>query len=253
MKTTVTYVGTATVLIQAGGLNLLTDPAFDHAPTAYPTGPVTLRSLVSPAVEAGDLPVLDAILLSHDEHPDNLDAAGRALLAGHLVLTTVSGAQRLGDGAVGLAPWETYELSGEGGTLRVTATPGRHAGDVIGFLVHVPGDDDALYISGDTVYYDELDEIGRRYSVGAAILHFGAAVVPYFGTDFITMDGDQGARLTRSLDVRTVVPVHYDAWDHFTQGREEIVAAFTRAGLDDRLHWPQRGVPTVIDTRPVCS
>lgn len=104
VKTTLTYIGTATVLIEAGGLNLLTDPAFDHAPTEYPTGPVTLRSLVGPALAPQDLPALDAILLSHDEHPDNLDAAGRALLAGRTVLTTVSGARRLGDGAIGLAP-----------------------------------------------------------------------------------------------------------------------------------------------------
>ncbi|MEU0227578.1 hypothetical protein ABZ177_24920 [Streptomyces sp. NPDC006284] len=102
----------------------------------------------------------------------------------------------------------------------------------------------------DTVYYDELDEIGRRCSVGTALLHFGAAVVPYFGDDYITMDGEQGARLTRAIGARTVVPVHFDAWDHFTQGRAGIVDAFTRAGLADRLHWLDRGTPTVVDTRP---
>ncbi|WP_328908102.1 MBL fold metallo-hydrolase [Streptomyces sp. NBC_00234] len=249
MKTTLTSIGTATVILEVGGLTLLTDPAFDHAPTEYPTGPVTLRSLAGPAVEAADLPALDAILLSHDEHPDNLDTAGRALLEGRTVLTTVSGAGRLGGGAVGLAPWQTYELTNERGTLLVTATPGRHAGDVIGFLIRTPDEDEALYVSGDTVYYDELDEIGRRYSVGAAVLHFGAAVVPYFGDDFITMDGAQGARLARSLGAKTVVPVHYDAWDHFTQGRDGIKDAFVRAELDSRLRWPERGVPTVIDTR----
>lgn len=253
MKTTLTYIGTATVLLETGGLTLLTDPAFDHAPTEYPTGPVTLRSLTGPAVEAADLPALDAVLLSHDEHPDNLDAAGRALLDGRTVLTTVSGAQRLGGRAVGLAPWETHELTGERGTLLVTATPGRHAGDVIGFLLRTPGEDEALYVSGDTVYYDELDEIARRFTVGAAVLHFGAALVPYFGDDYITMDGEQGARLTRALGAGTVVPVHYDAWDHFTQGRDGIAAAFADAGLADRLHWAERGIPTVIDTRSATS
>ena len=253
MKTTLTYIGTATVLLETGGVAVLTDPAFDPAPAEYPTGPVTLRSLTGPAVDAADLPALDAILLSHDEHPDNLDTAGRALLDGRIVLTTVSGARRLGGGAIGLAPWETYELNGESGSLLVTATPARHAGDVIGFLLRTPGEEESLYISGDTVYHDELDEIGRRHTVGAAVLHFGAAVVPYFGDDCITMDGEQGVRLTRSLDVATVVPVHYDARDHFTQGREGIDAAFAGAGLDDRLHWPERGVPTVIDTRGASS
>jgi L-ascorbate metabolism protein UlaG (beta-lactamase superfamily) len=29
--------------------------------------------------------------------------------------------------------------------------------------------------------------------------------------------------------------VHYDSWAHFTEGRDELVAAFTAAGLEDRL------------------
>ncbi|WP_330350882.1 MBL fold metallo-hydrolase [Streptomyces sp. NBC_00582] len=251
MKATVTYIGTATVLLEVGGLRLLTDPAFDPAPAEYPRGPVTLRSLRDPAVAAADLPPLDAVLLSHDEHPDNLDEAGRALIADLTVLTTVSGAARLGGGAVGLAPWDTYELPGAQGGVRITATPGRHAGEVIGFVIQVAGEAEALYISGDTVYYEELDEIGRRFSIGTALLHFGAAVVEWFGKDFITMDGTQGVRLTKSLRARTVVPVHYDAWDHFTEGRDDIVDAFAEAGLLDRLCWPARGVPTIVGRSPL--
>ncbi|MGW1671208.1 MBL fold metallo-hydrolase [Streptomyces sp. NPDC002324] len=246
MKTTATYIGTATVLLEVGGLRLLTDPAFDPAPAEYPKGPVTLRSLTGAAVAPGDLPAIDAVLLSHDEHPDNLDEAGRALLAGRTVLTTVSGAERLGGKAVGLAPWTAYELDSDGGSVRITATPGRHAGDVIGFVIQTPGQDEALYISGDTVYYDELDEIGRRFPVGTALLHFGAAVVEWFGDDFITMDGAQGAALAKSLGATTVVPIHYDAWDHFTQGREGIVEAFTQAGIPDRLRWLTPGVATLL-------
>jgi hypothetical protein len=122
-----------------------------------------------------------------------------------------------------LAPWEeSHELTGERGTLLITVTPGRHAGDAIGFPLRAPGKDEAPYVSGDTVYYDEPDEIGRRFTVGAAVLHFGAAVVPYFGDDCITMDGEQGARLACSLGAGTAVLVHYDAWDHFTQGRDGI-------------------------------
>ena len=42
------------------------------------------------------------MLISHDNHPDNLDDRGRALALGtRLVLTTTSGAGRLGGPATG--------------------------------------------------------------------------------------------------------------------------------------------------------
>jgi hypothetical protein len=51
---------------------------------------------------------VDAVLLSHDQHDDNLDAVGRALLpVAGAVVTTTPGAKRLGREARGLAPWAT--------------------------------------------------------------------------------------------------------------------------------------------------
>ncbi|MFD9318716.1 MBL fold metallo-hydrolase [Streptomyces sp. NPDC060053] len=238
--------GTATVLIEIGGLHLLTDPVFDPAPAQYQVGPVTLRSTAGPALTPDQLPAIDAVLLSHDEHPDNLDTSGRALLADHLVLTTGSGAQRLGAGAVPLAPWQTHEISRGGETLRVTATPARHAGDVIGFVVEKPGENEALYISGDTVYFEELKEIAKRFTIGTAILHFGAAQVDELGELPITLNGEQGLALTRSLGARNIIPIHYTSWEHFSQGRKDVVSAFENADLTEHLHWLTPGTPTHI-------
>ena len=38
-----------------------------------------------------------------------------------------------------------------------------------------------------------------------------------------------------------MVPLHFEGWAHFTQGRASLVAAFERAGLADRLHLPEPG------------
>jgi L-ascorbate metabolism protein UlaG (beta-lactamase superfamily) len=244
MKITVTHIGTATVLLEIGGLRLLTDPVFDPAPSEYPYGPVVLRSTAGPAIAAADLPRIDAVLLSHDEHADNLDVTGRTLLAGRPVVTTVSGAARLGGAAVGLAPWASHELTVAGNTLRITGTPATHVGDVIGFVVEVPGETEAVYVSGDTVYIEELDEIGRRFTIGHALLHLGAArFKEYRDGRLISMDGDQAAALTRSLNAHTVIPVHYASWRHFTEGREDVTARFAAAGVADRLRWLTPGVP----------
>ncbi|GAA3744132.1 MBL fold metallo-hydrolase [Salinactinospora qingdaonensis] len=250
MEISVTHIGTATVLLEVGGVRLVTDPVFDAAPAVYDYGPVVLRSTQGPAIDIADLPPVDAVLLSHDDHVDNLDATGRTLLPGRPVLTTPSGAKRLGDRAVGLAPWATHELSSNGTTLRIIGTPGLHGpiGEVTGFIVEVPGEEEAIYISGDTVYIPDLDKIARRFKIGTALLHLGAARFEAFGGgELISMDAAQGAALARSLQARRVLPIHYSSWEHFTEERGEISARFAAAGLADRLHWLTPGLAESFD------
>src|SRR5438093_769406 len=108
----ITHIGGPTVLIAIGDWRLLTDPTFDPAGGKYAFGWGTgSRKLAGPAIDAADIGPIDAVLLSHDHHEDNLDAAGRALLpSAGVVITTASGARRLGSDARGLAPWATTRL-----------------------------------------------------------------------------------------------------------------------------------------------
>jgi L-ascorbate metabolism protein UlaG (beta-lactamase superfamily) len=122
----ITYVGGPTALIELGGLVLLTDPTFDPAGSTYPTATSTLRKQTPPALAASSIGPVDAVLLSHDHHADNLDAAGRALLpeAG-VVLSTHAAAARLGARTVGRAPWEALHLPAPTGrTLVITSCAG---------------------------------------------------------------------------------------------------------------------------------
>ena len=76
-----THIGGPTVLIQVAGWRLLTDPTFDPPGQKYKFGWGTGSvKLVGPAIAASDLGPIDAILLTHDHHDDNLDPAGRALV-----------------------------------------------------------------------------------------------------------------------------------------------------------------------------
>jgi hypothetical protein len=123
----ITLIGGPTALIEFGGFRLLTDPTFDP-PGEYRLPHVTLKKISYPAISAEELGPIDAVLLSHDQHSDNLDNAGRTFLTkAARVLTTVAGAKRLGGRTEGLVPWETIELAKpDGSSLRVTATPARH-------------------------------------------------------------------------------------------------------------------------------
>ena len=148
MEVTLTHIGGPTLLIEVGGWRLLTDPTFDPPGGSYRFGWGTGSvKQAGPAIPASELGQIDAVLLSHDHHDDNLDPAGRALLpdAGDVV-TTVPGAGRLGGDARGLAPWEETLLEApDRPTIEVAATPCRHGpplsrpivGDVIGFALAV--------------------------------------------------------------------------------------------------------------------
>ena len=241
----VSVFGGPTALIEFGGLRLLTDPAFD-APGDYPSGRGTSLTKTAPAsIDPADLGPLDAVLLSHDEHPDNLDHSGRALLADvPLVLTTPSGAGRLRGTARGLAPWESVELSRpDGGTVTVTATPAQHgpegcepiSGEVVGFVL-TAADLPTVYVSGDNASLALVQEIADRFGpVDTAVLFAGAARTGLFDGALLTLDSAQAAKAARILGARRVVPVHFDSWAHFSEGRDELLKAFTAAGLLDRL------------------
>ena len=234
----VTHIGGPTALIEVGGWRLLTDPTFDPAGRDYAFGWGTgSRKLAGPAASAEEVGRVDAVLLSHDQHDDNLDAAGRALLpSAGVVVTTASGADRLGDGARGLEPWDTTRLEAPGRpAIEITATPCRHGppgshalvGDVIGFALRCEGR--VLWISGDTVLCREVRAVPERLEVDTAVLHLGGVRFPVTGPLRYTMTARDAVELCRLLRPRVVIPIHYEGWSHFREGRARIERELERA------------------------
>ena len=255
----ITYVGGPTCLLEFGGVRLLTDPTFDPAGGEYSTGPVTLRKLAGPAISAEDLGSFDYVLLSHDHHSDNLDHAGRQLLAtAKSVLTTTDGAQRLGGNSTGLKDWQSFDcVAPDGRTLRVVATPARHGpeglsrGAVNGFAVFLADEPDyVIYISGDTVWYHGIADVAKRFDVRVALLHLGAARVAEVGPFHLTMTAEEGIQAARAFSNAVIVPIHFEDWAHFSEGRNEVDRAFAGAQIENRIRWPQRGRSMAIDCSP---
>jgi L-ascorbate metabolism protein UlaG (beta-lactamase superfamily) len=256
-----THVGGPTVLVEVGGWRLLVDPTFDAPGRRYAFGwGTSSRKVAAPAVAAADVLPIDVVLLSHDHHADNLDDAGRALLpSAGVVVTTASGARRLGGAVRGLRPWDTTELAAPGRpTIEVTATPARHgpplsrpvAGHVVGFALRWEGQDDGvLWISGDTVLFGGLREVADRLEVDTALLHLGGVRFPVTGPLRYSMTGRQAVELCRLLRPRTAIPVHYEGWSHFREGRDAIEEEFARAPADvrARLRWLPLGAPVDLE------
>jgi len=164
------------------------------------------------------------------------------------VVTTTSGARRLGRGR-GLTPWATTHLEAPGRPpIEITATPCRHGpplsrpitGDVIGFALRWDGQDHgALWISGDTVLYDGVREVAQRVEVDLAVLHLGGVRFPVTGPLRYTMTAADAVELCRLVRPRTVVPVHYEGWQHFRQDHAAFAAA-----PDVRVRWLPLGIGT---------
>jgi L-ascorbate metabolism protein UlaG (beta-lactamase superfamily) len=247
-----TLIGGPTVLIDYAGLRLLTDPTFD-APGDYQLPHVTLHKTDGPALDAGKVGAVDAVLLSHDQHADNLDTSGRDFLArAGRVLTTQVGAGRLGGKAEGLAPWQSVELKmRDGGAVRVTATPARHgpagiepfAGDVVGFVLEADGAP-TVYVTGDTVWYDGVAEVARRFKVGIVLLFAGSAQTR--GPFNLTMNVNDAIETAHAFPQAAIVPVHCDGWAHFTQDRDDIVSSFKALSLTPRLRLLEPGIASEV-------
>ncbi len=249
----VTAIGGPTALLEIAGLRLLTDPTFD-APGRYPLGAITLTKQTGPAIAVDAIGRIDGVLLSHDHHLDNLDHAGRALLPqARRVWTTRSGAGRLGGHAEGMAPWETAEITTpDHGVLRVTATPARHGpvgiepitGEVIGFVLQTEAEDGAIYVSGDTVWYEGVAAIAHRFDVRLAILFTGSAQPR--GPFHVTMDSNDAIEAAHAFPAATIMAVHHDGWAHFTQSQADLAQAFGVVGLAHRLRVLEPGVPETV-------
>jgi L-ascorbate metabolism protein UlaG (beta-lactamase superfamily) len=240
----ITYIGGPTAVLEVGGLRLLTDPTFDPAPQEYDSGKYMLRKTAGPALYPERLGAIDVVLLSHDHHFDNLDRSGREFLktAGK-VLTTVAGAERLGGNAMGLENWQSLDFP----TVRITGTPARHGpaggdrGPVTGFVLEIGDRPGAIYVSGDTVWYEGTEEVARRFQIRTAILFMGAATVQVAGPNHLTITAEEALQAAKAFHGATIVPLHFEGWAHFTESREFIAETFRKAGQQSRLLWPSAG------------
>jgi len=250
---TLTLIGGPTLLIEFNGLRLLTDPTFD-LPGDYEAGPVHLHKTTPPAAAPCDLLPIDAVLLSHDQHFDNLDRTGRAFLpSAGVTLTTPIAARRLGGNAHALTPWETTTIGSGDERLFITSTPARHgpvgiepiSGDVTGFLIGVDQPGDAIYISGDTVWYEGVAEVAERFHPRLVVAFAGSAETTR-GKFHVTMDTNDVIALVHAFPDAKIVAVHNEGWEHFKESAADLAQVMRALSLADRLTPIEKGQPLAV-------
>ncbi|KAI9148351.1 UPF0173 metal-dependent hydrolase [Paramyrothecium foliicola] len=254
----ITHIGTATALVEIDGVIFLTDPYFSPGGTEWDVQVTVLTHDHNPALKLEDLPPIDAVLLSHEDHPDNLDELGRRLLDGRKVLTTVDGARKLAPrpGVVGLKPWQETKLVVGGRTFKVTGTPTQHipGGECTGFVITADdfgltdGKPNAFYFSGDTVWIDELGKLKDMYHIQVALLNLGGAALemPDQPPLSITMDAKQAAHMVREIGAEVMIPMHFDSWRHFKQHEADLRKEVEDEGIEKRTKFLIPGEKTKI-------
>jgi L-ascorbate metabolism protein UlaG (beta-lactamase superfamily) len=247
---TVTYVGGPTAILEYAGLRILLDPTFDP-PHTYESDGEPLTKTAGPGLAVADVGPIDLILLSHHEHEDNLDHTGRELVLTTPTLSTAKAGIDLGKPVIGLDCWEEHRIR----DVTVTAAPALHGppgaerlvGPVIGFLLEAPNEP-TVYVSGDNASLELVQQIADRFpSIDVAVLFAGAARVPSIDAA-LTLTSVDAARAAQILRAPRVIGLHTEDWEHFSETRAELEAAF--AGTDLLVDTP-RGVPVVVEPRLV--
>jgi L-ascorbate metabolism protein UlaG (beta-lactamase superfamily) len=250
------FVGNATVILRYAGFTILTDPNFLHQGEHVHLG-YGLRSArrTNPAIELEELPPLDLVVLSH-MHEDHFDRVVEQKLNKNLpIITTPHATESLKkkgfQAAYALNTWETQRVVKGEAELHITSTPGIHGprllqaalppvmGSILDFKTAAGENKFRLYISGDTLVFDDIKEIPKRYSdIDLALIHLGGTKV--FGI-LLTMDGKQGAKAIEIIAPRTAIPIHFNDYTVMKSPLEEFVQAVTEAGLADRIRYLNHG------------
>jgi L-ascorbate metabolism protein UlaG (beta-lactamase superfamily) len=253
----VTFVGTATVIIRYAGMTILTDPNFlhkgDHVHLGYG---LKSKRLTDPAIPFEQLPPIDLIVLSH-VHEDHFDKLVQEKLNHEVPIVTAGdgGAKLRAMGfrnVYALKNWETLQVNKGAGTLRVTSTPARHGpagvaallpetmGSILDFGNGQPGGNYRMYISGDTLVYDDIRDIPRRFpDIDLALLHLGGTRI--LGVVKVTMDGEDGVRMLEIVAPKHAIPIHYNDYTVFKSPLEDFAKAARAKGWEGRITYLKHG------------
>ena len=249
----VTWMGHSTMLIEMDGARLLVDPVWDER--ASPNRWVGPKRFFAPPLALEDLPLLDAVLISHDHYD-------------HLGEQTVRKLARLQPEAEWIAPlgvggvlatmgvrhrremdWMKETRVGE---LRVTALPTRHFSgralwnrfETLWASYALIGPQHRVYYGADSGEWAGFGEIGARFGpFDLAMLEIGAAD-PLWAE--IHMGPEGAVRSFRALgEAGLLMPIHWGLFDLALHGwRQPMESVWGVAGLP--LWAPTPGEPTEV-------
>ncbi len=244
------------MLIRYAGFTILTDPIFIHMHEKvqlFPT--ITSTRLTNPALDIEQLPPLDLVVLSHF-HGDHFDqVAVRKLDKSIPIVTTPHATEELSIRGFTkphkLKTWESISFVKDDVQLNIIATPGIHGSlpvavflpQVMGSILDFQTKDGQhllrLYITGDTLVFDDIREIPKHYpDIDVALLHLGGTMAMGI---MLTMDAKEGVEMFRIINPKKAIPIHYNDYDVFKSPLEDFQRLAKETGIEERIHYLKHG------------
>lgn len=216
-----------------------------------------LRSVckTDPAIAIQELPLLDLVVLSH-MHEDHFDRIAEQELNKALPIVTTYHAtaklrQKGFSAAQALNTWETLRITKGDSCLCLTSMPGRHGpgilsaalppvmGSMLEFQPATGKTTFCLYITGDTLVYDQIKQIPQRYpEIDLALLHLCGTKA--FGV-LLTMDGKQGVKALKIIAPHTAIPIHFNDYTIFKSPLADFQQEVKAAGLEPQVKYLSHG------------
>jgi N-acyl-phosphatidylethanolamine-hydrolysing phospholipase D len=258
MNPSITWIGHATLLVQIGGVNILTDPQWSEraSPVSW-SGP---RRLSPPGLAFENLPRIDVVLISHD-HYDHLDLnTVKRLAAAHNPLFLVP---------IGLKSWfaekgmtRVEELDWwqelEYGAVKFVCVPAQHfsqrtltdANERLWASWAVLSPERRFYFSGDTGYFAGFKEAGQRLgSFDVAALAIGAYLPPEIMKG-VHLTPEEAVQAFIDLNGRALLGIHWGTFDLAEEPLDEppqrMLAEIRRRSIDPSRAW----IFKIGETRP---
>lgn len=187
-------IGHSSVLIEIGGMRILTDPYFGVR------GNLAYTRVNPPACSREELRDVDLVLVSHN-HFDHSDSAFLKMLpestpvaapAKTAWFTKLKGARNV----AGMRPWQSQKF----GHISVTAVPAYHSTVTHGYVLRYGAE--VLYFAGDTYYGKFMERIGKEYRPNVALMPVASFRLPP------TMGTKGALAAAKSLSPEVIVPIH---------------------------------------------
>ncbi|GCE15599.1 MBL fold metallo-hydrolase [Tengunoibacter tsumagoiensis] len=242
----------ATFVVTLGDLTLLVDPMFSAA-EAMPPIPHAGNEYRIPMVDLPLtraelltlLPDVDAVLLSHT-HFDHWDDEAKTLLPKQLPILCQPEDQVVLEQA-GFTSVLPIQQQTEWQGLHISRTGGRHGsgelgkmmGPVSGFVLKGK-DEPSLYIAGDTIWCEEVEQALEQYTPEVVVLYAGSAQYVTGGGP-ITMTADDVCQVAHKVPAAQIVAIHMEVINHCVLTRAELKTRLTTEGLSQRVQVPQDG------------